>query len=77
LTFRKLRYGNEPNLVRAGPSVLDLDAGEIDPVVVRHYDYDKVLVLFVVDGWVLDCFGRKTLRLIRRARALNARHGDR
>ena len=77
MTFRKLLYGNEPNLVRAGPSVLDLDAGEIDSVVVRHYDYDKVLVLFVVDGWVLDCFGRKTLRLVGGAGALNTRHGDR
>jgi hypothetical protein len=57
--------------------ILDLDAGEIDPVVVRHYNNDIVLVLLVVDGWIRDCCGRKTLGLVGGAGALNASHGDR
>ncbi len=34
--------------------VLDLDAGEIDPVVIRHYDHDIILVGVVVDGGIRD-----------------------
>ena len=74
---------NDSNLVLARVSlplearllVADLDGGKNDPIVVRHYDHDIVLVLGIVDGCIADCVGHKALRFVRGAGALNLRHG--